>query len=186
MALRLYEDRLKEMTDAVVAFKEALATIFTDKEKKKSFLRLQIHSGSRHGGIFLFDDDHKMADALISWGKGSALVRYELQLVNNNFFGKTRVELVAQFSMTQLTGCCGAAVSTGAWVLDKYRQRGLGTLLNSLRLTMARCQGYTILLATAVDDGITEKIMHKNGWERITRFTNYRTENKISMFSHKL
>src|SRR4051812_11628262 len=58
--------------------------------------------------------------------------------------------VVALFSLVKLPGCCGVCVSYWASVLPQYRHKGLGKLLNSLRIHAARASGYTVMLCTDV------------------------------------
>lgn len=87
---------------------------------------------------------------------------------------------VACFTLTQLPGCCGVLVSTGAWV--GYTGRGIGTLLNKLRIELAKNMGYGILMCTDLTDNIAQRrILEKNGWKDIYDFTNPRTGNHIAV-----
>jgi len=95
----------------------------------------------------------------------------------------TNIITVSTFRLLQFPGCCGVALSTGAHVFPKFRKKGIGTLLNKLRIEIARANGYTLLVCTAVDDGITSKILLRNGWAETIGFTNKRTKNHIIMYS---
>lgn len=97
--------------------------------------------------------------------------KYELK------FGTTTV---ASFQLYPMINCCGICVSTQAEVAPEYRGRGLGTLLNSLRIDIARYLGYGLLLCTDVDSNeYQRRILKKNGWKDIHTFLNPRTKNKI-------
>jgi len=92
------------------------------------------------------------------------------------------VSLVATFWLIQFPGCCGIALSTQAMTLPEYKQRGIGTVLNKLRIEIARVNGYAVLTCTAVNDGITERILKKNGWKEDFSFVNKRTNNPVTMY----
>ena len=90
---------------------------------------------------------------------------------------------VASFVLMQFPGCCGIALSTQAFVSQNYRRKGIGTILNKLRIEIARHNGYTVLVCTAVSDNITPKILLKNGWAETLGLTNKRTENHVILYS---
>lgn len=92
------------------------------------------------------------------------------------------------WSLTQLSGCCGVCVSYGAVIVDEeLRGKGLGTLLNELRIDLARELGYGCLICTDIEDNIPQqKILNQNGWKKIGSFTNPRTNNEISIHSINL
>src|SRR3990172_12791474 len=55
---------------------------------------------------------------------------------------------VAQFTLSQLPGCCGIAVSTETYVDPNFRRQGLGTMLLQVKEALAREFGFSLLLAT--------------------------------------
>lgn len=90
--------------------------------------------------------------------------------------------LVARFEMIPMINCCGIVVSTRAYVAPAFEGKGLGTLLNSLRIDMARAEGYGVILCTDVTSNEKQrKILAKNGWRDIHRFVNPRTKNLIAI-----
>lgn len=90
--------------------------------------------------------------------------------------------LVSYFSVYQMQGCCGIAISTDAYVNDRWRHKGLGTLLNSLRIDLARCCGYGVLLCTDLTANTAQRrILEKNGWKDIYTFVNPRTQNQLAI-----
>lgn len=91
-------------------------------------------------------------------------------------------EVAASFSLYQLIGCCGVCVSTGAYVSSDYRQKGLGTLLNSMRIDLARALGYGCLMCTDIATNEAQsRILQKNGWTLIHGFTNPRTTHQVGI-----
>lgn len=94
----------------------------------------------------------------------------------------TKRDDITYFTMLQLPGCCGVAISTGAFVAVSYRARGLGTLLNELRKDIAREAGYTVLMCTDVTYNTPQrKILEKNGWKDVFSFVNRRTGNEVAI-----
>lgn len=93
-------------------------------------------------------------------------------------FGKK--EKIASFELYPMIHCCGICVSTQASVAPQYQGRGLGTLLNSLRIDIARFAGYGLLLCTDIESNTYQrKILARNGWKDIHKFINPRTKNTI-------
>jgi hypothetical protein len=89
---------------------------------------------------------------------------------------------LAEFSLTQLPGCCGVCVSYHASVYLSVQDKGLGTLLCSIRKDIARALGYGCMLCTDVSNNEPQqRILVKNGWKNIHRFRNPRTNNDINI-----
>jgi hypothetical protein len=94
---------------------------------------------------------------------------------------------IASFELIPMINCCGILVSTRASVEKRFRALGLGTILNSLRIDMARDMGYGILMAT--EDRANEaqsKIFKQNGWNLIKDFINPRTSHRVGIFTINL
>lgn len=98
--------------------------------------------------------------------------------------GKT---IVSSFELVPMINCCGIIVSTRVVVTEDFRNRGLGTILNSLRIDIARNLGYGLLLCTDVVDNIPQqRILIANGWKSIEEFINPRTKNRVAIHTIKL
>jgi len=95
----------------------------------------------------------------------------------------TTTSVVSTFRLLEFPGCCGIALSTGAYVFPEFPERGIGTILNILRIEIARAHGYTVMVCTAndADDGLMDRLLRKNRWEESFSFINKRTDNKVSM-----
>lgn len=91
-------------------------------------------------------------------------------------------EGVASFHLQTLPGCCGICVSYRSCIAEKYRKKGLGSLLNSMRIVIAKEAGFGLMLCTDVVTNIAQrKILNKNGWKELTSFVNPRTGNTVSI-----
>ena len=89
---------------------------------------------------------------------------------------------VASWGLYQMINCCGVCVSTKAMVDTEYQRRGLGTILNNLRMDVARDFGFSVLLCT--DNMANEpqrKILAHNGWKDIWEFVNKRTMHRVAI-----
>jgi len=97
----------------------------------------------------------------------------------------SNMTVVSTFRLLEFPGCCGIALSTGAHVFPNFRNRGIGTILNKLRIEIARASGYTVMICTINnrDGGLMERLLHKNWWEGVFSFVNKRTDNTITMYS---
>lgn len=87
---------------------------------------------------------------------------------------------VACFTLVPMINCCGICVSTSAEVWPNWRGQGIGTLLNSFRIDLARFLGYGVLLCTDIEKNTAQrKILQANGWKDVHKFVNPRTKNTI-------
>ena len=177
------KENQKEFGAAVEELKETLIGKFTDLEKKNSTLALYRIFGYPQDRVDLLSELDP--EKLLYYVKDNSNITYRLVIEKMPGFVKRKVEVieVAHFKLAEMPGCCGVVISTGAFTEEKFRRRGIGTALNKFRMAIAKAVGYSTMMCTAVDDGITEKILAKNGWTRIGGFVNGRTDNSISMYS---
>jgi len=114
----------------------------------------------------LYDGKH-----VVDFTSKLCIVRYTLNIKD---------KVIAEFTLVPMIGCCGICVSTRASVIPEYRGKGLGTLLNLLRIDIAREAGYSILLCTDIEKNeYQRKILRANGWRDLTSFINKRTKNHV-------
>ena len=113
---------------------------------------------------------------------------YNLTYIKNNNKGlefkvlDNNNEIISTFKLIQMIGCCGICVSTGVYVHNEYRNKGVNTILNNFRIDIAKELGYGLLLCTDVSNNTAEvKTLDKNGWKHIYNFKNPRTSNKINI-----
>ena len=112
--------------------------------------------------------------------KDSEGVDFRLAIVSSN-------RTISHFKLVQFPGCCGICVSTGAMVVENYKNKGIGTLLNKFRQDVARHQGYTILMCTDLDNNVPQKkILDHQGFQHIYQFINKRTNNLLNVSLLKL
>jgi hypothetical protein len=89
-------------------------------------------------------------------------------------------ETIASFELHPMINCCGICVSTKSNISEKYRNKGLGTILNSIRIDIARYNNYSLLLCTDIESNIPQrKILKANGWKDVHSFVNKRTINRV-------
>ncbi len=88
----------------------------------------------------------------------------------------------SSFKLAKFPGNCGIIVSTAAMVYGPYRNKGLGTLLNALRIDMATKLNYSIIICTAKEFNFPEqRVLDKNQWEILLEFKNPRTANNTKL-----
>jgi hypothetical protein len=108
----------------------------------------------------------------VSWDEKLDMGRYTLKDVKNN--------VIASFELYPMINCCGICVSTKAMVAFAWQHKGIGTLLNSFRVDLARHLGYGLLLCTDVETNeYQRKVLAKNGWKDLYKFVNPRTRNSV-------
>ena len=99
---------------------------------------------------------------------------FKLYLTNNNY--------LAEFKLIEMPGCCGVCISFNSWVNNKYRRKGVGTLLAEFRKKAANILGYTVMLCTDVDNNIPQqRILDRLDWKQIYSFKNKRTGNNVNI-----
>ena len=91
-------------------------------------------------------------------------------------------ELISQFTLVQMVGCCGICISTGTYVCPKFRSKGVNSLLNNFRIDIAKDLGYGLLMCTDLKSNTPQmKTLDKNGWKHIHEFKNPRTGNILNI-----
>ena len=91
------------------------------------------------------------------------------------------------WEMSQLPGCCMYLTCFHMYITDKYRGKGLGTLLQSMKEEIARYLGYTFLICTVTDNNESQKkVLEKTGWKMIHQEENKRSCNIVNMYIKKV
>jgi len=94
---------------------------------------------------------------------------------------------VAKFFLRPLDGCpCAAILSYEAWVDEKHRGKGLGTILLRIRTEAIKDAVFTLALATVRSDNLTErKMLYRAGWRRSTTFpSRYNGKHHIQLWTY--
>jgi hypothetical protein len=108
------------------------------------------------------------------WGLGDFEVRLQ------NIANPERYELISTFKLYQLPHCCAFMVSCNVHVTEKFRSKGIGTVLNMFRQDVGRALGYTSVLCTDIDSNVHQrKLLATNGWKDIYTVVNKRTKNRV-------
>lgn len=97
-------------------------------------------------------------------------------------FGNAK-QTIAVMYMTPVPGCCGAILSHNATTASEFQRKGIGTLMNSFRLAVARDLGYSVVLVTDTPEKHpwNRRILDKLGFKHLHSFTNKRTSNKVTI-----
>lgn len=112
-------------------------------------------------------------DSGVDWTEKLNLASYVLRLDK---------KVIASFKLYPMINCCGIAVSSLASVVPTWQHKGLGTVLNSMRIDIARYAGYGILLCTDdMANTYQRQILAHNGWKDIFQFINPRTTHRVAI-----
>lgn len=96
-------------------------------------------------------------------------------------------ELLFSFEFADISGQCGAIISTDTSILNEYRNKGVGTELQSLKERIAKDLGYSAILATTRASNSAEtRVLEKTGWKSVSSFINSRTSNQVLVWIKKL
>ena len=91
---------------------------------------------------------------------------------------------LATFHLLAFPGCCGACISFACSVSTLWRNKGLGQLLNKMRIQAAYNAGYTLLVCTDKTANTHQvKLLTANGWVKSAEFRNKRTNNMVGLFT---
>lgn len=95
---------------------------------------------------------------------------------------------ICNFQLTHLRGCGGVLVSHNSWVQHGEQGRGLGTLMQEMKMWIARLLEVGQLLATVVvGNKVEEGMLEKHGWVKVGQpFRNAHTENTVQMWQRIL
>ena len=96
-------------------------------------------------------------------------------------------ELVTIFTLEQMKGCNGIVISRRVEITPDFRGKGYGSAFCTMRENIARHFGFSLIVCTIVVGNIPqEKIMAKNGWQKMVDFTNKKTSNNVSLYYKQL
>ena len=115
------------------------------------------------------------------------LKEHHLTYIKNNNRGiefkvLNKDNIISQFKLIQMPGCCGICISTGTYVNPKFRGKGVNIILNNFRIDIAKHLGYGLLMCTDLKSNTPQmKTLDKNGWKHIHEFKNPRTGNILNV-----
>jgi hypothetical protein len=91
---------------------------------------------------------------------------------------------VAAFQLEHMPGCGGILMSHGTWVGHRDRGKGIGTLMQEMKMWLASKLEAGMLLATViVGNKPEEAILGKHGWKQVgPTFRNVHTGNNVQMW----
>ena len=89
-------------------------------------------------------------------------------------------ESISTFKLYGMPHCCAYMVSCNVYIQNKFRSKGLGTLLNLFRIDIGKQLGYSAILCTDIEQNTCQrKILKKNGWKDVHEIRNKRTGNRV-------
>ncbi len=102
-----------------------------------------------------------------NWSEGKYLV-----FVKNS--------LLTTFELYKMPHCCAILVSCKAFVTEKFRNKRIGTIMNSFRQDIGRVLGYSLLFCTDIEQNECQrKLLKTNGWKDVHSVVNKRTNNRV-------
>jgi hypothetical protein len=112
--------------------------------------------------------------------KVSLIVRREW----DNSPGKYYDSHVASFILEHLPNCGGILLSNNSWVNQAFRGKGVGSLMQEMKMWIASRLEASMLLATViVGNEAEEALLGKHGWKQVgPPFRNVHTENDVQMW----
>jgi len=88
--------------------------------------------------------------------------------------------IISTFKTYEMPHCCAIMISCNVEVKEKYRNKGIGTILNKFRQEIGKLLGYSLLLCTDIEQNIHQrKLLKNNGWKDVYNIVNKRTNNKV-------
>lgn len=135
---------------------------------------------------------HKHLDKILGHKNYSLLIRdekYEDKRTDRYKFSLRSKDnkAISFFSLEMIPGNCGICVSTGSFVFEQYRNRGIGKALNLVRIEIAKRLGYSIIMCTIKESNtIQKKILWANNWRQDYTFLNMNTGNTIGVYYLRL
>ena len=104
----------------------------------------------------------------VNWSLGT----YELVTKEN--------KLIASWELYQMPHCCGIMVSTKAFVVEQYRGKRVGGVLNQLRQDIGTHLGFSLMFCTDIVQNIHQRqLLNTQGFQDIYAFVNRRTTNTV-------
>ena len=93
---------------------------------------------------------------------------------------KCKDKIVSHWKLYEMPHCCAYMISCNVEVITAYRNKRIGTILNSLRQDIGRLLGYSALLCTDIEKNIYQrKLLETNGWRDVHNVINKRTQNRV-------
>lgn len=87
---------------------------------------------------------------------------------------------IGEWKLYELPHCCAYLVSCNATVESKYRNKRVGTALNSMRQDIGRILGYSSILCTDIArNKYQRQLLATNGWKDLHEIKNKRTGNTV-------
>lgn len=95
---------------------------------------------------------------------------------------KLQPYVIARWNMQEMPACCGIAVMSEFHIINTYRNKGVGAILNNFAKALASKLNYKILLCTdLVDNTHHQQLLETNKWKSLLKFRNRNTGNRINI-----
>ena len=123
-------------------------------------------------GSYLF---HKFTGVIA--GANGPIIQYLVKTLSPNEY------TIAQFRLTQFTGCCAFMFSTSTAVSAKWQNKGIGTILMGLKQYISKAANFSALVVTDKKSNLAEVgLLRKCGFRELYEKLNRRTGNTVIMW----
>lgn len=94
---------------------------------------------------------------------------------------------LCSFKMRDMYDCCGIIVASDLYVAEKYRQKGIGTLIMKFVVDFSTYYGYGVIQATDKKENENQvKIFERTGFKKSHEFLNPKTKSKLIMWIYNV
>lgn len=88
--------------------------------------------------------------------------------------------VIGSFRLQELPGCAGVAVSHHVKLEQPFRGKGIGQILEKMRIDAAKASEYAAMQCTTISQNERQThILEKTGWVQIHSFNNPKTGNTV-------
>lgn len=99
-----------------------------------------------------------------------------------NYVVKYKEKIISTWKLYEMPHCCAYIISCKSEVMNDFRNKKIGTVLNQLRQDIGRVLGYTTMLCTDIEKNIYQRqLLKTNGWKDIHTIVNKRTKNIVHL-----
>lgn len=97
-----------------------------------------------------------------------------------NYSVKYKDEVISTWKLYEMPHCCAFMISCNVKVIENFRNKRVGTILNQLRQDIGRLLNYSSIICTDIEQNKHQRqLLKTNGWKDIHDVINKRTRNRV-------